>query len=64
MAVLLLLCAFASRFGIVKLVSTGYTILGYVNLPILILPSLFLAGRKIRKSYLKAHNIEAPGIDT
>ena len=63
-AVLLLLCAFASRFGIVKLVSTGYTILGYVNLPILILPSLFLAGRKIRKSYLKAHNIEAPGIDT
>ena len=45
---LLLACAFASRIGIVRLVSTGYTILGYLNLPILILPTIFLAGRKIK----------------
>lgn len=38
-------------------------ILGYVNLPILILPAIFLAGRKISKKYLQEHNIEAPGID-
>ena len=62
-AILLLLCAFASKFGIVKLVSTGYTILGYVNLPILILPALFLAGRKIKKPYLQAHNIDMTGVD-
>ena len=62
-AVLLAACAFCSKFGIVALVSTGYTILGYVNLPILILPAIFLAGRKISKKYLKEHNIEAPGID-
>ena len=62
-AILLLACAFCSKFGIVALVSTGYTILGYVNLPILILPAIFLAGRKISKSYLKEHNIDAPGID-
>lgn len=61
--VLLLACAFCSKFGIVALVSTGYTILGYVNLPILILPAIFLAGKKIKKSYLKAHNVEAVGID-
>ncbi len=62
-AVLLLACAFCSKFGIVALVSTGYTILGYVNLPILILPAIFLAGRKIGKKYLQEHDIEAPGID-
>ena len=62
-AVLLLLCALASRLGIVRLVSTGYTILGYVNLPILILPAILLAGRKIRRKYLEAHNIKAEGID-
>lgn len=62
-AVLLLACALCSQFGIVALVSTGYTILGYVNLPILILPAVFLAGRKISKNYLQEHNIDAPGID-
>ena len=56
-------CAMASRIGIVKLVSTGYTILGYVNLPILIIPAIFLAGRKISKKYLADNNIEATGID-
>ncbi|MBR5756891.1 MAG: hypothetical protein IKX96_04955 [Firmicutes bacterium] len=62
-AVLLLACAAASKIGIVKLVSTGYTILGYLNLPLLIFPALVLANRKIRKGYLKDNNIEAPGID-
>ena len=62
-AVLLLACAAASRFGLVALVSTGYTILGYVNLPILIIPAIVLAGRKIGKQYLQEHNIDAPGID-
>ncbi len=61
--VLLLACALCSKFGIVALVSTGYTILGYVNLPILILPAIFLAGRKISKKYLAEKGIEAPGID-
>lgn len=61
--ILLALCAFASKFGIVKLVSTGYTILGYVNLPILIIPALVLAGRKISKSYLAEHHIDTTGVD-
>ena len=62
-AVLLLLCALASRLGIVRLVSTGYTILGYVNLPILILPAILLAGRKIRKKYMQDHNVNMDGVD-
>lgn len=61
--VMLLLCAMASRFGIVALVSTGYTILGYLNLPIIVLPAIILGGRKISKKYLKEHNIEVSGID-
>lgn len=61
--VLLLACAACSKFGLVKLVSTGYTILGYVNLPILILPAIFLAGRKIKKGYLQEHNIDTAGVD-
>ena len=46
-----------------KLVSTGYTILGYLNLPLLIFPAIVLANRKIRKPYLEEHRISAPGID-
>ena len=61
--IMLLLCAAASRFGIVALVSTGYTILGYLNLPIIVLPAIILGGRKISKKYLKAHNVKAEGID-
>jgi uncharacterized membrane protein YkvI len=61
--VLLLACAAASKIGIVKLVSTGYTILGYLNLPLLIFPAIVLANRKIQKSYLKENNIDAPGVD-
>ena len=62
-AILLIACAAASRIGIVKLVSTGYTILGYVNLPILILPAIFLAGRKITKKYMEEHNADMAGVD-
>lgn len=62
-AVLLLLCAAASKIGIVKLVSTGYTILGYLNLPLLIFPAIVLANRKISKKFLKENHIDAPGID-
>lgn len=61
--IMLLLCAMASRFGIVALVSTGYTILGYLNLPIIVLPAIILGGRKISKKYLREHNIDAPGVD-
>ena len=62
-AALLLLCALASKLGIVKLVSTGYTILGYLNLPLLIFPAIVLANRKIRKPYLTAHNMDMSGVD-
>ena len=61
--VLLLACAAASKIGIVKLVSTGYTILGYLNLPLLIFPAIVLANRKIRKGYLEENHVEASGID-
>ena len=61
--VLLIACAAASKIGIVKLVSTGYTILGYLNLHLLIFPAIYLANRKISKKYLKESNIEATGID-
>ena len=60
---MLLVCAAASKFGIVKLVSTGYKILGYLNLPIIVLPALFIGGKKISKKYLKEHNIDAAGVD-
>lgn len=62
-ACILVVCAFCSRFGIVALVSTGYTILGYINLPLLLLPAIILGGKKIKKKYLQANNIEAPGVD-
>ena len=61
--VLLLACAAASKIGIVKLVSTGYTILGYLNLPLLIFPAIYLANKKISKKYLAENHIEANGID-
>lgn len=62
-AILLIVCALASRFGILKLVSVGYKALGYLNLPILILSSLILGSRKISKKYLAENNIQAEGID-
>ena len=62
-AALLLACAAASKLGIVALVSTGYTILGYLNLPLLIFPAIYLANRKIRKGYLTENNIQAPGVE-
>lgn len=62
-AILLMGCALASRIGIVKLVATGSRILGYVNLPILIIPAILLAGRKITKKYLTENNIDAVGVD-
>ena len=62
-ACILIACSFCSKFGIVALVSTGYTILGYINLPLLLLPAIIFGGRKISKKYLQENNIEAPGID-
>ena len=61
--VLLLVCTLASRFGIVALVSTGFTIAGYLNLPLLIFPAIFLARRKISKKHLADKHIDAPGIE-
>ncbi len=61
--VMLIACAVASQIGIVALVSTGYKILGYLNLPIIVLPAIILGGHKISKKYLKSHNIDAPGVD-
>ena len=61
--VMLIACAVASQIGIVTLVSTGYKILGYLNLPIIVLPAIILGGHKISKKYLKSHNIDAPGVD-
>ena len=51
---MLIACAVASQIGIVTLVSTGYKILGYLNLPIIVLPAIILGGRKISKKYLKS----------
>jgi uncharacterized membrane protein YkvI len=59
----LLVCAAASKFGIVAMVSIGYKIIGYLNLPIIVLPAIILGGRKISKKYLKANHIDAPGVD-
>lgn len=61
--IMLAACAAASKIGIVTLVSTGYTILGYLNLPIIVLPAIILGGHKISKKYLKKNNIDAPGVD-
>ena len=60
---ILIACALASKIGIVALVKTGYTILGYLNLPILILPAILIGGKKISKKYLAENKINAPGID-
>lgn len=62
-ACMLLCCAAASKFGIVALVSTGYTLLGYLNLPIIILPAVLIGSRKISKKYLKANRITGTGLD-
>ena len=61
--VLLVACAAISQVGIMNLVKYGYSLLGYINLFVIILPALILGGRKISKKYLKEHNIDAPGID-
>ena len=61
--VILLICSVSSRLGVVALVSTGNTILGYLNLPLLIFPAIVLANRKIQKNYLIAHGIKADGIE-
>ena len=60
--VLLAACAAISQVGIMKLVKYGYSLLGYINLFVIILPALILGGRKISKKYLKEHNIDAPGV--
>lgn len=62
-ACILLACSAASKIGIVALVKTGYTILGYINLPLLLLPAIIFGGKKISKKYLQENNIDAPGID-
>lgn len=60
---MLIACAVASQIGIVALVSTGYKILGYLNLPIIVLPAIILGGHKISKKYLRKNRIDAPGVD-
>lgn len=60
--VLLAACAAISQVGIMNLVKYGYSLLGYINLFVIILPALILGGRKISKKYLKEHNIDAPGV--
>ena len=61
--IMLIACAVASQIGIVTLVSTGYKILGYLNLPIIVLPAIILGGHKISKKYLRKNRIDAPGVD-
>ena len=61
--IMLIACAVASQIGIVTLVSTGYKILGYLNLPIIVLPAIILGGHKISKKYLRKNKIDAPGVD-
>ena len=43
-----------SQVGIMNLVKYGYSLLGYINLFVIILPALILGGRKISKKYLKS----------
>ncbi len=61
--VMLIVCAAGSKFGITALVSVGYRIIGYLNLPIIILPAIILGGRKISKKYLDANKIDYTGIE-
>ena len=61
--IMLIACALVSKLGIMVLVSKGYTILGYLNLPIIVLPAIILGGHKISKKYLKKNNIDATGVD-
>ncbi len=60
---MLIACALVSKLGIMVLVSKGYTILGYLNLPIIVLPAIIIGGHKISKKYLKKKNIADPGVD-
>lgn len=50
--VMLLGCALASKLGIIALVSVGYRILGYLNLPIIMIPTIIVGGKKISKKHL------------
>ncbi len=49
--VLMVACACAASFGLTALVSKGFSILGYLNMPIMIIPALFVASYKISKKY-------------
>ncbi len=60
--ILLAACAAISQVGIMKLVKYGYSLLGYINLPVIVLPALIIGGRKISRKYLKEHNVPAPGV--
>ena len=60
--VLLAACAAISQVGIMKLVKYGYSLLGYINLPVIVLPALIIGGRKISRKYLREHNVPAPGV--
>lgn len=48
-AILLIGCSLAASFGLTALVSKGFTALGYMNLPIMILPALFVTTYKMRR---------------
>ena len=61
--VMLIACAVASQIGIVTLVSTGYKILGYLNLPIIVLPAIILGGHKISKKVPQEPQYRRPGVD-
>ena len=47
--VLMVGCALAASFGLTALVSKGFTALGYLNLPIMIIPAIFVTTYKMRR---------------
>jgi len=52
---ILTVCVFVASFGFLTIVSVGFTAMGYVCLPIMLIPALFIASHKISKKYRDRH---------
>lgn len=53
-AVLILICFGIAQFGLLAIVKKGYTAVGYLGFPFVIVPTLLIGTRKIRQGIMKA----------
>lgn len=49
-ALLILICFGIAQFGLLAIVKKGYTAVGYLGIPFVIIPTLFIGNKKIKKT--------------